>query len=350
MGVTKLKVAIQGELGAFSHEAAPGALGDGVEVVPRPSFEALFASVVDGEADRAIVPIENSLAGSIHENYDRLKSGPLHIVGETQLRIRQCLIGRPGATLRLPSPGGVAPGGPRPVPALLRGASGDRGGRRLRHRGQRPGPVEDGADRGRRDRLAAGGGALRRCCLLLEGIEDDPQNYTRFLVLAREPGPAAEASKTSLVFVLENVPGALHRAVGAFASRGADLCKIESRPLRGLPWEYAFYLDVLGDPRGAAGEAIEELRTMSPRAAGARLLPRGPAQGALAAVGRRLTGIGRPGSDKSRGAVQAALLGSMIPPQTIIWEPVHTVDQRPPARTGGALTRVVGRQESLTGL
>jgi len=99
MTVPKLRVAIQGERGAFSHEAALLALGEGIEVVPRPSFETLFAAVVDGAADRAIVPIENSLAGSIHENYDRLKSGPLHIVGETQLRIRQCLIARPGASL-----------------------------------------------------------------------------------------------------------------------------------------------------------------------------------------------------------------------------------------------------------
>jgi len=96
--------------------------------------------------------------------------------------------------------------------------------------------------------------------ILLESIEDDPENYTRFLLLAREPIPAGAASKTSLVFTTGNVPGALHRALGAFASRGADLAKIESRPLKGRPWEYSFYLDVLGDPSGAVAEAIQELR------------------------------------------------------------------------------------------
>jgi prephenate dehydratase len=99
--------------------------------------------------------------------------------------------------------------------------------------------------------------------VLLEGVEDDPQNYTRFLVLAQEAGPVEKASKTSIVFVLENRPGSLHQALGAFATRGVDLCKLESRPLRGHPWEYSFYLDALGDPRGAAGAAIEELRACS---------------------------------------------------------------------------------------
>ena len=253
-----LSVAIQGEKGAFSHQAAIKALGPEIEVLPRATFDELFDSVVESLAGRALVPIENSLHGSIHENYDRLKSRPLHIVGETQLRIRQCLIGRPGssvATIRRVASHPVALAqcrrffAERPqveaVPAYdTAGAVQDL---------MKGGLATQGAIA---SRLAA---ELYGAQVLLEGIEDDPENYTRFLLLAREAGPIETASKTSIVFVLDNKPGALYGALGVFASRNVDLCKLESRPLRGHPWEYSFYLDVLGDPRGVAGQAVEEL-------------------------------------------------------------------------------------------
>jgi len=254
-----LKVAIQGELWAFSHAAALRCLGDGIELRPKPTFDELFEAVVGAEADRAIVPIENSLAGSIHENYDRLRAQGLHIVGETQLRIRLCLIGRPGAAL--PSIRRVAS---HPV-ALAQCRGFFKQNPRLEAV-----PAYDTAgavkDLMRHDGLATQAAIGPRLAadhygatVLAEGLEDDPQNYTRFLILSRNPGPLAGATKTSLVFSLQNAPGALHRALSAFASRGVDLAKIESRPLRGRPWEYAFYLDVLGDPQGAAGDAIAEL-------------------------------------------------------------------------------------------
>jgi prephenate dehydratase len=255
---TKLTVAIQGERGAFSHEAAIAALGPQMEVLPRATFDELFDSVVEGKADRALVPIENSLHGSIHENYDRLKSRPLHIVGETQLRIRQCLIGRPGgsvATIRRVASHPVAL-------AQCRRFFAERPNVEAVTAYDTAGAVQDLMKGG----LATQGAIASRLAaeiygaqVLLEGIEDDPENYTRFLLLAKEAGPIESASKTSIVFVLDNRPGALHRALGFFASRNVDLCKLESRPLRGHPWEYSFYLDVLGDPNGVAGEAIEEL-------------------------------------------------------------------------------------------
>jgi prephenate dehydratase len=253
-----LTVAIQGERGAFSHQAAIRALGPGIEVLPRATFDELFDSVVEGKADRALVPIENSLHGSIHENYDRLKSRPLHIVGETQLRIRQCLIGRPGSSLAM-----IRRVASHPVAlAQCRRFFAERPQVEAVNAYDTAGAVQDLMKGG----LATQGAIASRLAaelyggvVLLEGIEDDPENYTRFLLLARESGPTEAASKTSIVFVLDNRPGALHQALGMFASRNVDLCKLESRPLRGHPWEYSFYLDVLGDPRGTAGEAIEEL-------------------------------------------------------------------------------------------
>jgi prephenate dehydratase len=258
-----VKVAIQGERGAFSHAAALAVLGNDVEIVPRPSFEALFEAAVAGAADRALVPIENSLAGSIHENYDRLLSSPLHIVGETQLRVEQCLIARPGASLA-----SIRRVASHPVAlAQCRAFFAE-------HKDVEPVTAYDTAG-AVQDLLRAAGPVTHAAIgsrlaaeiyggeVLMAGIEDDPRNFTRFLVLAREPGPLEAANKTSVAFTLKNVPGALHAALGAFATRGVDLAKIESRPFRGRPWEYAFYLDVLGDPRGAAGEALGVLRAMA---------------------------------------------------------------------------------------
>jgi len=257
-----LRVAIQGERGAFSHEAALLALGPDVEVVPQQTFDELFSSVVDGRADRALVPIENSLHGSIHENFDRLLHSPLHIVAETQLRIRQCLIARPGSSL-----GMMRRVASHPVAlAQCRKFFAERPQVEAVTAYDTAGAVRDLMKSG----LATQGAIASRLAaelygaqVVVGGIEDDPENFTRFLVLAREPGPIESASKTSIVFVLDNKPGALYRALGVVASRGGDLCKLESRPLRGHPREYSFYLDVLGDPRGIAGEAIEELRQAS---------------------------------------------------------------------------------------
>jgi prephenate dehydratase len=258
----KITVAIQGERGSFSHAAALGVFGEDAQILPRSSFDALFAAVVAGEADRGLLPIENSLAGSIHENYDRLEASSLHIVGEAQLRIRQCLIARPGASLA-----SIRRVASHPVAlAQCRRFFAERPQIEPIQAYDTAGSVQDLLRDGAASQGAIAGALAARLYggqILLEGIEDDPQNFTRFLILAREPGALTDANKTSVVFTLKNAPGVLHRALGTFATRGVDLSKIESRPLRGRPWEYAFYVDVLGDPAGAAGGALDELAQMA---------------------------------------------------------------------------------------
>jgi prephenate dehydratase len=254
-----MRVAIQGERGAFSHQAALAALGQEIELVTARDFDALFATLAAGAADRALVPVENTLTGSIHQNYDRLRDSPFHVVGEQRLRIEQCLIGLTGSSLEHlrrvrshPVALGQCLGFFREHPGIEAVATADTAGavREIVELG-------DPSEGALASRLAA---PLHGAALLSTGVEDDPENYTRFLLLGRDPAPREGADKTSLVVVLENVPGALYRAMGAFALRGIDLTKLESRPLRGRPWEYAFYLDARGDPDGEVAEALEELR------------------------------------------------------------------------------------------
>ena len=254
-----IAVAIQGEAGSFSHAAALAALGPELRLVPCASFEELFRAVTTGAAARGVVPIENSLAGSVHENYDLLGRHPLHVVAETQVRVRHCLIARPGtalASIRRVASHPVALAQCRNFfaahPEIAPVAAYDTAG-----------SVRDlmaarlAADAAIASALAA---ELYGAVVLQHDLEDHAENHTRFLVIGREPAPPERARKTSLVFTLPNVPGSLYRALGAFAVRGLDLTKIESRPIPGRPWEYAFYLDVLGDPRGAVAAALAEIQ------------------------------------------------------------------------------------------
>lgn len=261
-------VAIQGEAGSFSHTAALDTHGPNLHLVPCATFEELFHAVESGTATRGIVPIENTLAGSVHENYDLLSAHQLHVVGETQVWIHHCLIARPGT--ELPAVRRVAS---HPValaqcrrffathPNLVAVPSYDTAGsvRNLIRGGGREGG--DNADAAIASALAADlyGGEV-----LAEGLEDHAENYTRFLVIARDPAHTDGATKISLVFTLSNTPGSLHRALTVFARRGLNLTKIESRPIPGRPWEYLFYLDVIGAVREQSEDALNELRTFAP--------------------------------------------------------------------------------------
>jgi prephenate dehydratase len=238
-----VKVAFQGEPGAYSEQAVLEYCGD-VETQPCETFDDVFTVVASGACDSGLIPIENSLAGSIHQNYDLLLRHDLHITGEYFLRVRHCLIGFPG----------VDKSEIRRVishPQALGQCVGT-----LRALGVKTEPVYDTAGgvkmlKGSGER-STGAIASKRAAeiyemeILQEGIEDNPENYTRFLSISPAPvQPTAEA-KTSIVFTLKNQPGALFKALSVFALRDIDLTKIESRPLAGKPWEYLFYIDFSG--------------------------------------------------------------------------------------------------------
>lgn len=255
-------VAFQGERGAYSEMAALNALGDGIKPVPNRSFDDVFASVEAGDVDLGFVPVENSLAGSIHRNYDLLLRHNLYIVGEAQLRIAHCLIAHPDTKL-----GDIKV--VRSHPQALAQCEGH-----LREMGVQAeaaydtaGSVRDLKESGARDeaaiasRLAAEVYGMK---ILREGLEDDKENFTRFIALSRmEVDPEGEA-KTSVVFALKNMPGALFRAMACFALRDIDLTKLESRPIPGSPWEYHFYLDFVGSRHREPGSlALGQLREMA---------------------------------------------------------------------------------------
>lgn len=257
-----MKVAFQGEPGAYSEEAGY-AYFDNAEMVPQESFDAVFAAVVSGVCDSGLIPIENSLAGSIHQNYDLLLRHQLYIVGEYLLRVRHCLIGLPG----------VKRSDIRRVishPQALGQCAAY-----LRDLGTATEPVYDTA--GSVKMLKFGGDracaaiASKRAAeiygmhILQEGIEDNSENYTRFLEIAPRPVEPVTEAKTSIVFTLKNQPGALFNALKVFAQRDIDLTKIESRPLVGKIWEYLFYIDFIGaSGKPPAREALGELGEFAP--------------------------------------------------------------------------------------
>ncbi len=252
-----MKVAIQGEAGSFSHEAARQ-MAPGCAVVPCAASVDVFERIGSGAVSCAVVPIENSLAGSVAEHLDLLLASDVFIQREFRLRIQHNLIAAPGVKLA-----GLTRVFSHPV-ALdqcrdffrrrrkieavpfydTAGAVKHVVGNQLQHAA---------AIAGRQAAAEYGGRILQR------GLEDDKQNFTRFFLITRGRRVLAGANKTSVAFSLKNVPGALFKALSVFALRDLDLSKIESRPVRGRPWEYHFYVDVLHE-RGQAAAAENALR------------------------------------------------------------------------------------------
>jgi prephenate dehydratase len=244
--------AFQGEKGAFSHEAAMRLLGRGVEVAPCPRFEDVFVALREGRVTAAVIPIENTLHGSVHENYDHLLNFDFRIVAETSVRIVHNLIAPPGVKF-----GAVKRVYSHPVALnqCLDFLAANPGMERTPFY-DTAGSVKMVMEEGLKDAAAiasAVSAEIYGARILRKSIEDDRQNFTRFFLLRRPdqaalppPEGAGKTWKTSLVFTTRNQPGSLFRALSVFALRDISLAKIESRPLRGKPWEYRFYLDFFG--------------------------------------------------------------------------------------------------------
>ncbi len=236
-----MRIAYQGEPGAYS-EAAALAFDAESTPVPCKSFEDVFQAVSDGSAARGILPMENTIGGTIHRNYDLLVEHELPIVGEVQLKVDHCLMALPGVTLEDVRVVHSHPQALAQCERFLRGMPNVQieavydtagGAKLIREQGLQ----QDAAI------ASVRAAQVFELNVLQRGIQDFENNITRFCVIARQPITQG-ADKTSIVFALPSEPGSLFRALSAFALRGLDLTKLESRPIRGRAWEYMLYADL----------------------------------------------------------------------------------------------------------
>ncbi len=278
-----MHVAFQGEPGAFSEEAA-GILFANHQVVPLPSMESVFEAVVQGDVERGVIPIENSLFGSVHINYDHLRSHDVSIVGELKLRIRHCLMALPGAALDkitsvLSHPQALGQCKTfirKELPQAQTVLAYDTAGS-----AKLVAQSNDLLQAAIAPRRAAAQYGLQ---ILASHIESHAQNYTRFLALAQRgeghtlAHTGDQPLKTSIVFApRSNVPGVLFKSLAVFFLRDLDLFKVESRPLVGSPGEYLFYLDVEGGTRDPVLQlALEHLKEISAELRVLGSYPQGP--------------------------------------------------------------------------
>lgn len=247
------KIVFQGVAGAYSEQAIRQFFGPDVETIPLRSLDELFPPVEGGDADYAMLPIENAVAGSVTRSYELLMQRDLRVYAETILHVQHMLLVAPGTNLedvkRV-----------RSHPQALAQCQ-----RYLSRHGLKGEPAFDTAGSARdlaampepgvaviASELAA---ELYGLEILDRAVEDFAFNYTRFFLLAREAPPRAQRNKTSLVFTSPHHPGALYECLGEFATRRINLTKIESRPRLNRPWQYIFYLDFEGHSQDPECEA-----------------------------------------------------------------------------------------------
>jgi len=252
-----MKIAIQGELGSFSHQAALR-LGSNARIVPCPRSAEVFDSIKRGTADAAVIPIENSLAGSVAEHFDLLLAHDVFIQREFHLRIVHNLIAGPGVKLKDVRQVLSHPVALEQCRELFR-----------KHPSMQAVPFYDTAGsvkhviaNRRQDAAGIAGrqaATVYRGRILLAGIEDDKQNFTRFFLIRKQRRFLSGANKTSIAFKVKNIAGALFKSLSVFALRDISLSKIESRPVKGRPWEYVFYVDFLRGDDEAARNALRHL-------------------------------------------------------------------------------------------
>src|SRR5882724_2179577 len=263
------RIAFQGERGAFSEEAAVKLLGEHIQLVPRPTFESLFAAIDEKAADYLLAPVENSLAGSVHRSYDLLLESSLHISGEVVIPIRHFLIGCSSSSFETIE---TVESHPVALAQCERFFAAHQQFQRIATE-DTAGSVARVVKQGDRTRAAIAGlraAKLYGGIVLREHLEDHPENYTRFVLLTSATSISPGANKLSLVFRLPHQGGALYHALEPFARRGIDLVKIESRPIKGRPWEYHFYLDLQASTNDA--EVIKALAELAERAIELRVL------------------------------------------------------------------------------
>ena len=257
---TGMKIAIQGEYGSFSHEAAMKLIPDGV-IVPFSLSAEVFEAVASGAVEAAVIPIENSLAGSVAEHFDLLLTHDVRVERETLLRIRHNLIGISGVAI-----GEIESVFSHPValaqcrkflaahPRMKSVAFYDTAGSVKQ--------VVESRDRHIAGIASAAAAQYYGAQILEAGIEDNPENFTRFFLVRRtaEAVSDPDANKISLAFSVENRPGSLVAALAELAGMGTNMTKIESRPVHGKPWEYIFFVDCQIRSAEEGSRAVEALK------------------------------------------------------------------------------------------